>query len=158
MPVGVLTGLQLVDKVLAPRLMSCGVDFLRRCTQVQGRGPCPQGTTTTRFKQVCVALVSFLSVEPMWSARDAEDAGTAKRRRERRLRQFLGHERLTVAMLLAQTETQHHAAPRGQNMARSRGEESELNKATGQKTPHSQGGKHNVLQLGRRRRCACRPA
>ena len=27
MPVGVLTGLQLVNKVLAPRLTSCGVDF-----------------------------------------------------------------------------------------------------------------------------------
>ena len=69
----------------------------------------------------------------MWLARDAEDGGIAKRRRERRLRQFLRHERLTVAMLLA--EIQQHAAPRGQNMARSRGEESELNNATGQKTP-----------------------
>ena len=47
-------------------------------------------------------------------------AGTAKRRRrERRLHQFLRHERLTVAMLLA--ETNHHAAPRGQTMARSGG-------------------------------------
>ena len=90
-------------------------------------------TTTTKFKQVCVALVSFLSVEPMWSARNAEDAGTAKRRRERPSRQFLRHERLTVAMLLA--ETQHHAAPRVQNMATSRREESELNNAMGQKTP-----------------------
>ena len=61
----------------------------------------------------------------MWSARGAEDAGTAKRRRERRLRQF--------AMFLA--ETQHYAAPGGQNMSRSREEESELNNATGQKTP-----------------------
>ena len=41
------------------------------------------------------------------------------RRRERRSPQFLRHERLTVAILLA--ETHHHAAPRGQNMARSRG-------------------------------------
>ena len=57
----------------------------------------------------------------MLSARNAEDAGTAKRRREGRLRQFLRHEWLTVPMLLA--ETQHHAA-------RSRGEESELNNAT----------------------------
>ena len=44
-------------------------------------------------------------------------AGIAKRRRERRLRQFLRHERLTIAMLL--TETNHHADPRGQTMARS---------------------------------------
>ena len=37
-------------------------------------------TTTTRFKQVCVPLLSScLSVELMWSARDAEDAGSAKR-------------------------------------------------------------------------------
>ena len=56
----------------------------------------------------------------MWSARGAEDTRTAKRRRERRLRQFLRHERLTVAMLLA--ETQHHGAPWGQNKARSGGE------------------------------------
>ena len=47
----------------------------------------------------------------------AEGAGTAKRRRELRLRQFLRHERLTVAMLLA--ETRHDAAPSGQNKARS---------------------------------------
>ena len=49
----------------------------------------------------------------MWMMRGpqpsvAHAAGAAKRRRERRLRQFLWHERLTVAMLLA--ERQHHAA------------------------------------------------
>ena len=105
-------------------------------------------TTTTRFKQVCVALVSCFSVEPVWSARNAEDAGTAKRRRERRLRQFLRHERLTVAMLLA--ETQHHAAPRGQNTARSRVEESEseLNNATGQKTPPPKAASFSLVDDG----------
>ena len=40
------------------------------------------------------------------------------RRRQRRLRQWLRHERLSVAMALA--ECQHHAAPRGQSMARAR--------------------------------------
>ena len=50
----------------------------------------------------------------------AHAAGAAKRRRERRLRQFFRHERLTVAMLLA--ESQHHAAPRRLNKARSGGE------------------------------------
>ena len=35
--------LQLIDKVVAPSLMSCGLDFLGPCTQVQGRGSCPQG-------------------------------------------------------------------------------------------------------------------
>ena len=39
-------------------------------------------------------------------------AGAAKRRRERRLRQWQRHERMTVAMALA--EATHHAAPRRQ--------------------------------------------
>ena len=54
----------------------------------------------------------------MWSLHGAELAGgAAKRRRERRLRQFLRHDRVTVAMHLA--EMTHHAAPRGQTQARS---------------------------------------
>ena len=39
------------------------------------------------------------------------------RRRQRRLRQFMRHERLTVAMALA--EMAHHSAPRRQTMASS---------------------------------------
>ena len=78
-----------------------------RCSEPQQ----PQPTTTNWF---CVSFfLSRLSVEPMWSVPSAEHAaGTAKRRRERRLRQFLRHERLTVAMLLAET---NHAAPRGRS-------------------------------------------
>ena len=50
---------------------------------------------------------------------DVEHAtGSALRRRQRRLRQWLRHERMTVAVALA--ECQHHAAPRGQSMARAR--------------------------------------
>ena len=46
-------------------------------------------TTTTGSNRFAFPFVtSSLSVESMWSARDAEDAGTAKRRRERRLGQF----------------------------------------------------------------------
>ena len=45
--------------------------------------------------------------------------GAAKRRRERRLRSWLKHERMTVAMALA--EASHHTAPRGQRTARVRG-------------------------------------
>ena len=65
----------------------------------------------------------------------ARDAGTsaARRRRERRLRSMLRHERMTVAMALA--EMTHHSAPRRPTMARARGEESEMNFATGQMTP-----------------------
>ena len=43
-------------------------------------------------------------------------AGAAMRRRQRRLRSWLRHERMTVAMTLA--EMTHHTAPRGPKMAR----------------------------------------
>ena len=56
--------------------------------------------------------------------------GAARRRRQRRLRAHWRHEQLS---LLATYE--HHVAPRGQSKARSRGEESEMNNAFGQKTP-----------------------
>ena len=46
---------------------------------------------------------------------DVEHAFAAKRRRERRLRQWLRHERLTVAMAVA--EATHHSAPRRQKTA-----------------------------------------
>ena len=46
-------------------------------------------------------------------------AGAARRRRERRLRSWLKHERMTVAMALA--EASHHTAPRGQRIAKARG-------------------------------------
>ena len=64
------------------------------------------------------------------------DVGSVRRRRERRLRQWLRHERMTVAMVLA--ESTHHATPRGQKeMARTREEvESETrNVPRGQTTP-----------------------
>ena len=52
----------------------------------------------------------------MWSQAHGEHAGAAIRRRQRRLRQWLRHERLSAAMALA--ETSHHAAPREQTKAR----------------------------------------
>ena len=52
------------------------------------------------------------------SVRDANASGAA-RRRQRRLRQWLRHERLSVAMALA--EMSHHTAPRRQTMARAGG-------------------------------------
>ena len=61
----------------------------------------------------------------MLAAAPAANATTAARRRQRRLRQFLRHERLTVAMLLA--ERDHHTAPRGLKQARSGGVEREVN-------------------------------
>ena len=46
----------------------------------------------------------------------ARDAGSARRRRERRLRLWLRHERMTVRMEL--TAAQHHSAPRVQGLRR----------------------------------------
>ena len=54
---------------------------------------------------------------------DRDDAGggtgSARRRRERRLRAYLRYARMSVAMALA--ESTHHSAPRGQKMARAGG-------------------------------------
>ena len=54
-------------------------------------------------------------------ARDDAGGGTgsARHRRERRLRQWHRHERMTVAMALA--EFTHHSVPRGQKTARAGG-------------------------------------
>ena len=97
----------------------CGMD--RHVTYTQGRNhhhhpslplppPTHTTTTTTRLEQVCVALwspfpSSFPVVDIMSHVERA--SGAAKRRRERRLRQFLRHERLIVAMALA--ENLHHS-------------------------------------------------
>ena len=51
--------------------------------------------------------------------------GAAWRRRQRRLRMHWRHEQLTLQTLLATYD--HHAGPRGQMKARSRGEEIEMN-------------------------------
>ena len=60
------------------------------------------------------------------AAREAEGGGTgsARRRRERRLRAYLKYARMSVAMALA--ECSHHSAPRGQRMARAREEDQEV--------------------------------
>ena len=58
------------------------------------------------------------------SVREA-NATAAARRRQRRLRQFLRHERLSVDMALAEME--HHSAPRGWKKARAEEEDHELN-------------------------------
>ena len=72
------------------------------------------------------------------------------------LRQFLRRERLTAAMLLA--ETQHHAAPRGQHGQEQGGREGRDGQRHGPEDSASQGGQHGVLFSGRRWGCAGRPA
>ena len=57
----------------------------------------------------------------MFGERDtAGGTGSARRRRERRLRAYLRYARMSVAMALA--EGTHHSAPRGQKTARAGGE------------------------------------
>ena len=60
----------------------------------------------------------------MWAAVGAAHVtGSARRRRERRLRAYLRYARMSVQMALA--EASHHTAPRGQWIARAREEERE---------------------------------
>ena len=60
----------------------------------------------------------------MWAAVGAAHVtGSARRRRERRLRAYLRYARMSVQMALA--EASHHTAPRGQRIARAREEERE---------------------------------
>ena len=70
----------------------------------------------------------------------------ANQRRLRRLRQFLRHERLSVAMALAESE--HHSALRRPKQARAR-EEGERDEPRAEATDHSSspGGKHSVLHV-----------
>ena len=70
----------------------------------------------------------------------AEHAGAGKRRRERRLRAHLRYARMSVAMVLA--ESNHHAAPRGQNMARDGVE--------GHEEKHNAPWRPSALTLGRK--------
>ena len=92
--------------------------------------------TPHKFRPVCDLCFALLSIRDFMlaSVRDA-NATAAARRRQRRLRSWLRHERMTVAMTLA--EMAHHTAPRGPKMARV-GEEvvQDAHEALrGQKTP-----------------------
>ena len=86
----------------------------------------------------------------MWPHANGEHAGAAMRRRQRRLRQWLRHERLSVAMLLA--ETQHLAAPRGQTMARAGGGGSRRTTRPSSGSTHPPGARHAVPRPRRRQR------
>ena len=74
----------------------------------------------------------------LWTASMAEHAGAGKRRRERRLRAHLRYARMSVAMDLA--ESNHHAAPRGQNMARDGGVEGHEEKHNAPRRPRADAG------------------
>ena len=79
------------------------------------------------------------------AARDDGGAGSARRRRERRLRSFLRHERMAVAMALA--ESTHHSAQR-QKTARAGEGESEMKYTAEDRrttTPQEPGTQHFFL-------------
>ena len=86
-------------------------------------------------------------MDSMWSLRGSDEhaAGAAMRRRQRRLRSWLRHERMTVAMLLAERE--HHTAPRGQRLARSGGwvREEVHGRVPEEPTPQTAGVQHFFL-------------
>ena len=131
-------------------------DFLGPCAQVQGRGPCPQGHGSDNSVHALALIdkdirhtsrphnhhhqafdsgVAFLcspnlniSGQPV-AEHAGSDVGSARRRRERRLRSLWRHERMTVAAELA-VALHHsrgvgpavpHEALRGQTPASSRG-------------------------------------
>ena len=81
---------------------------------------------------------------------DVEHAGAAKRRRERRLRQWLRHERMTVAMAVA--EATHHLAPLRQRTSTSIWEVEEQATHDGLRARSSTGGRGQASSrsLGRR--------
>ena len=95
-------------------------------------------TTTKRFTQTALLLRSLHS-ENLTGAMDDHGvrAGAAMRRRQRRLRSMLRHERQSIAMALAERlhhsanvtglkhkeEVEQHAAPRGPKTARAEVEE-----------------------------------
>ena len=79
----------------------------------------------------------------MWANADVAHAwGAAWRRRQRRLRAHWRHEQLTLQMLLATYE--HHAAPRGQSSARSRGEARDVLHGRVPGAPPSQGSREGT--------------
>ena len=64
-------------------------------------------TTTTRLRQVCATFVSLCCTMMADPSGRPLSSGVARRRRQRRLRSMLRHERMTVAMALA--EKLHHS-------------------------------------------------
>ena len=110
----------------------------------------PTTTTPTTPADFCSRLTSRLTSAQVTSGRAICEriTGAAMRRWERRLRSRAKHERLSIAMALAeklhhsaQTVMEQHDAPRGQAMASAAGEGEEYKKNAlykalrGQKTP-----------------------
>ena len=78
--------------------------------------------------------------------------GSARRRRERRLRAYLKYARMSVAMALA--DSQHHSAPQHQKTARAGGWVREEVHGEVPEAPTSPGARHAVLPPRRLRQRA----
>ena len=114
------------------------VDFLGPCTQVQGREPCPQGhgSHNLMHRLACMdrhVCHTHRSAPQPPQSRDEAGGGTgsARRRRERRLRAYLRYARMSVAM--AFSECQHHSAQRPKT-ARAREEERKMHHTSALRT------------------------
>ena len=82
-----------------------------------------QADSNTRFL-VCVTVMFQNPADGLCADRTLGSSGSAKRRRERRLRAMLLHERMTVAMALS--EKKRHTS-RGQNKDRTTGKKNVMN-------------------------------
>ena len=88
---------------------SCGV-MIRHIVVIPSSEPQPpQPPPPSRFKQVA-RIFCWVTFSRTLAVAMSERAGAAERRRERRLRSWLRHERMTVAMALA--EQLHHSINR----------------------------------------------
>ena len=104
----------LADFLLSSRCQMAGGDSLS--WRLPPLSCVSSNNNSNKVQTGCVAIVKspqFCTF--IWSQVHGEHVSAARRRRER-LGRFLRHERLSVALALA--EMQHHTAPRGQNMAR----------------------------------------
>ena len=104
--------------------MTCLVNPLQK--QPTTNNQQPQPTSINNSTSRLPARVPILSCVTSGNSftlltMDVDSATGAARRRQRRLRQFLRRQRLSVAMALA--EYSHHTAPRGLRMARAGGVE-----------------------------------
>ena len=102
------------SQVTRPQLVSVTAFCIDRCgVTIHTHQVVSETTTTTRcLTQACQFLCGVLSV---MMGSEQVGTGAAQRRRQRRLRSWLRHERMTVAMAL--TERTHHSS-RGQTIAR----------------------------------------
>ena len=101
-----------------------------------------------RFKQVCVAFLGGLSFDlhgrPMAERGDAGGGTGSARRRERRLRSTLRHERMAVAMALA--ESLHRGAQRQEKARVREVEEQDQHAALRRQTALQPGKRPGVLK------------